>query len=296
MAKNDKNNLIDLAEFSPEQLRTLQLKLVGILEAFDSFCKENDLRYYLVEGTCIGAVRHKGIIPWDDDLDVAMPREDFEKMFRLWDNENNRYKALRPTKDLLTGVHIGLIRDSETTYIDEWAKDYDICQGIKIDVVPIDGCPDNPIKERIQKFFCLVYGLMAAQRVPNGGTKAMKIEAKIILSAIRSKKIRYWLFSFAEKQVKKYKMEDCSRVRFGYWGIYPKEIFDKRFMTEFEGKMYPIPADYDVYLKKTYGDYMKMPPEEKRKPRSTVYFYDPNTSYTKFRGTKYLVDSEDKRS
>lgn len=286
--KEDKK-LLSFADLSPEQLRTLQLKLVGILEALDAFCKEKNLRYYLVGGTCIGAVRHKGFIPWDDDLDVAMPREDFEKLFRLWDNENNKFKVLRPSKEMLTGVHIGQMRDSETTCIYDYAKNYDICQGVKIDIEPIDGCPDSILGQKMQRFFCLVYGLMSAQRQPNHGSNARKVIAKIVLAVIRSKKLRYKIFNFAERQIKRYKINECNYVRVGYFFVYDKVVFGEPKMTEFEGKMYPIPSNYDFYLRREYGNYMQYPPQEQRKPVTKVYFYDPNTSYKQFKGIEYCI-------
>lgn len=286
---NRDKELVSFADLSPMELRALQMKLAGILEAFDLFCRENGLCYYLVGGTLIGAVRHKGFVPWDDDLDVAMPREDYEKMFLLWDNKRNRYKALRPSQNILTGVHIGLIRDSETTCIYDYARDYDICHGLKIDIEPIDGCPESKLARRKQKFFCLVYGLMSAQRVPNHGSVMNKKLAKIILSIIRSKKLRYRIFSFAETQVKKYRISECKNVRIDYGYTFNKNVFGSPQMAEFEGKMYPIPYDYDTYLKRYYGDYMSYPPQEQCKPMTKVSFYDPDNSYKKYKGIEYCI-------
>ena len=88
----EKEQLIDLRDFSPEEFRKWQLKLLEILVYFSEFCEAHDLRYYLASGTCIGAVRHHGFIPWDDDVDVAMPREDYNKLCELWERDADKTK------------------------------------------------------------------------------------------------------------------------------------------------------------------------------------------------------------
>lgn len=279
--------LFHFSDLSQKELRNLQLKLTNLLNVFDKFCKENNLRYFLTYGTCIGAIRHKGFIPWDDDLDVTMPRDDYEKLFLMWNNDNNRYQLLRPTKDVLTGVHIGQLRDSETTCIYDYAKDYDICQGIKIDITPLDGCPNNALSRFKQRFFCRVYGLMSAQRVPNHGSARIKLLARVVLFLISSKTIRYKLFHFAEKQVKKYKYDDCDKIRCAYNLVLDKSIFGDAKYVVFEGESRPVPQDYDKYLKIHYGNYMKFPPEENRKPVTEVYFLDLYSPCIKYKGIKY---------
>lgn len=284
---NQDEVLFCFADLSQEELRNLQLKLVNLLNVFDKFCSDNDIRYYLTYGTCLGAIRHKGFIPWDDDLDLAMPRDDFEKLFQLWNNVNNRYQLLRPTEDVLTGVHIGQLRDSETTCIYDYARNYDICQGIKIDIAPLDGCPENKYSRIKQSFFCKVYGLMSAQRVPNHGSKKVKLLAKMVLFLIRSKNLRFKLFHYAEKQVKKYKYDDNDKIRWNYGRIVDKSFFGEPYYVDFEGELRPVPREYDKLLKISYGNYMEFPPEEKRKPETKVFFFDLFTPHIKYKGVKY---------
>ena len=289
---SSREDLFYFSDLSHEELRSLQLKLTNLLNVFDEFCKENKLRYYLTYGTCLGAVRHKGFIPWDDDLDVTMPRDDFERLFQLWNNVDNRYQLLRPTKNVLTGVHIGQLRDSETTCIYDYAKDYDICQGIKIDITPLDGCPDNKLLQIKQGFFCRVYGLMSAQRVPNHGSKKIKMLAKWVLFFIRSRNLRFLIFHYAEQQVKKYKFVDFDKIRCAYNLILDKKIFGEPLYVEFEGKLRPVPQEYDKYLRIHYGNYMDFPPEEKRKPETKVFFLDLNSPHAKYKGNKYCCNDK----
>lgn len=283
------NNLFCFSNLSAEELREFQLRLVNLLEVFEDFCKANQLRYFLAFGTCLGAVRHHKFIPWDDDLDISMPRDDYEKLFKLWNNNNNRYQLLRPSENVLTGVHIGQLRDSNTTCIYDYAKNYDICHGVKIDIEPIDGCPNNRFLQFVQSFFCKVYGLMSAQRIPNHASDFRKKEAKVILSLIKSKKMRYILFRFAEKQLKKYHFSNCEKVRYCYGWILDRDLFEDVQYVEFEGKLRPVSKRFDDYLKILYGDYMKFPPIEKQKPQTKVLFYDLNTPYLNYKGIKYCV-------
>ena len=135
----------------------------------------------------------------------------------------------------------------------------------------------------------LMFGLMSGQRIPNHGSKRRAQMAKIVLSIVRSKGLRYALFHFAEKQVSKYRIEDCDKVRVGFHLVFDKSDWGEPVLTEFEGKQYPVPAKYDKILRIAYGDYMVFPPEEERKPVTKVLHYDADVSYKEFKGIKYCV-------
>ena len=287
-----KNQLFRFADLNAEDFRKLQLKIVEMLFYFDDFCKKNNIQYSLSAGTCIGAVRHKGFIPWDDDLDVLLTRDNYEKLFQLWNNDGNRYQLQKPSDKMLTGFHIGLLRDSYTTCIYDFAKDYDICHGLKIDIEVMDGCPDSKFAQMRQKFFCNIYGLMAAQRVPNHASKIKKLFAKIILCVIRSPKLRFRLFSSALEKVKKYRFQDYKLVRLNYGMIFNKCDLEETIEVEFEGRLIPIMKGYDVFLHRIYGDYMQFPPIDKRIPETKVVFLDLDNSYTKYKGVYYCVQND----
>jgi len=275
-------------DLSKEELRELQLKLTGILCEFDAFCKKHNLTYFLTAGTCLGAVRHKGFIPWDDDLDVCLPRPDYEKLTQLWNEEHpdGRYVLCRPSKNELTGVHITQIKDATTTCVYPFSEKYEICQGIKIDVEPLDGAPSGKLAQLKQTFFANLYGLFAAQRVPTHYQPTWKkVVARIVLPVFKYKNFCYKVFNFSERQVKKYNISESEYVKWNFgaiYQVYKKDIFLPVKELEFEGRRFPVPNKYEEYLTMIYKDYMKLPPENKRYPITKVLAFDLNQSYEEY--------------
>ena len=275
-------NEICFKDLSSEELRKLQLKLTGILSEFADFCEKHGLTYFLSAGTCLGAVRHKGFIPWDDDLDVCLPRPDYEKLTLLWNKEHpdGRFVLCRPGENELTGVHITQIKDASTTCVYAYSEKYDICQGIKIDVEPLDGAPKGRFARFRQDFNANLYGLFAAQRVPLHNQPGWKkLVAKIVLPVFKHKHFCYKVFSKAERKVKKYDIANASYVKWNYGAVYDKDLFLPVKKLEFEGRMYSVPNKYDEFLTMMYKDYMSLPPEDKRFPVSKVLKFDLDHAY-----------------
>lgn len=293
----DMCEIFDLRNASDEQIKMLQSKALEILVYFRDFCEKYNLTFYLCGGCCIGAIRHKGFIPWDDDIDVFMPREDYEKLGDLWNKyaDTDRYSFCRSNKET-NYRHLGAsIRDNNTTFINKHSKNLDINHGIALEILPLDGCPDNKMKRIKQIFFAMLFSLFNAQRLPNNQGKFIRIMSKIILSIVRSQKLRYWIWSYSEKQMTKYKIEDCNYITELVTGFrymknkYPKCIFEKAIYKEFEGYKMPVPIGYDEYLKMAFGDYMKLPPLEERVPRHDTVYINVKESYKKFKGIYYGV-------
>lgn len=282
--------MIRFADLTQSELREFQLRLCEILDWFDGICKIYGLTYYLIGGTCIGAVRHNGFIPWDDDLDVAMPRKDYEVLWKLGQNGmlGDRFVVVRPTQQQNTGFPIMQIRDSMTTCIYAHSVNLDICHGIKIDINALDGCPKSKIKQTFQWFWMNVYGLYSTQRIPNHASKKKKMLAYVLLAIIPAKSIRNKLWKYAEKQYSKYNYNECMFVRDAEVKKWDKSIWNEPVYIEFERKKRPVPGKYDEYLRECYGDYMQFPPEELRRPETVVAFYDLNKSYVNYKGIEYL--------
>lgn len=280
--------------FTDEQLRELQLKELEMLKVFKEFCDSHGLLFYFCGGCCIGALRHKGFIPWDDDIDVFMPRNDYEKLYELWKKEgdNERYPILRTTKDFFSGNIFTTIVDTTTTWIKPDFINLDIPLGVPMDIMPLDGCPSGKWARRMQIINGLIYSLYNAQVVPKLHGGVVSVASKILLALV-PKNLRYYIWRSCEKRMTKYNIEDCEYITELCAGPhymmnrYPKKAFDSAVYKEFEGLMMPIPVGYDEYLKIAFGDYMQMPPKEKQKPHHDIVFGDVHNSYTKYKGIYY---------
>lgn len=270
-----------LISFTDEELRELQMKELDGLLYFKDFCDKHGLRFFLCGGCCIGALRHKGFIPWDDDVDVFMPRDDYEKLYKLWKTKsvNKRFLCLRTDDEIFTGNIFTTIVDTSGTCVKENQAHLPIPHGIAMDVFPIDGCPTG-FKRKMQKFWALIYSLYLAQVVPVNHGKAISFIGKMLLGIVRGKNARKKIWQFCEKKMSKYKIEDCERITELCAGPkymkneYPRELFEDAVLKDFEGYKMPIPIGYDEYLKIAFGDYMKMPPKEKQIPHHEIVYYN----------------------
>ena len=290
---------IDKDEMSSDVLRNVQLKGLNLLLVLDDFCKRNDLLYYLCGGCCIGAIRHKGFIPWDDDVDVMMPRKDLEKLILLWNDQmgHTQYRL----NDNSLGSYLRTmwvsISDENTTFIKERQADLDISHGIRLEIIPLDGCPDSRIARVIQMFWALVHQMYIMQEPPESKGKIFSVLGRLLLGICRTWKKRYHIAKYAEKQMSKYSFDETRKVtelttRFRYMrNEYPKSAFEASCRVEFEGHQVPVPIGYDTYLRMAFGNYMELPPEEARKPRHETVFIDTSKSYKQYKGIYYCIDS-----
>ena len=256
----------------------LQAKLLEIFKEFIRVCDEHHLRYYACGGTALGSIRHKGFIPWDDDVDVVMPREDYEKLLAL-DNPFSDPKYFLQTykTDKHYPWNFAKLRDSSTTYIEGSFRNVDMNHGLWLDIFPLDGISKTPKDPKK-----LVHHLGWAWHhnyMMRAYAKRKKIRKQTWLKDLWFNIYAYlffwtnvgqWRNKYIDRKCKKYKCDDCeqvinyfSNVRCG--GITLRKWWiGKDVYGDFEGIKIRLPADPDGYLSYVFGDYMKLPPENKR--------------------------------
>ena len=237
---------------------------IEILDKIVSFCEENNLRYYLAYGTLLGAVRHKGYIPWDDDIDIHMPRPDYERFIATFNTPNGKYNVVTHEQERRYHVPFAKVY-RKGTIVNEFFYKQSVF-GVYVDIFPLDG-----IKSTKQAYWCgqcIRFMYIKTSIFNNRQTLARKLRlavTKLILLPFSSHFILKTMRSIATR----YKFEECEHVcsfgsRTALREILPRTVFDNHSTMEFEGKDYRIPAGYDNYLTHKYGNYMELPPVEKR--------------------------------
>ena len=277
------------------ELKKIQKISLDMAREFSDFCDEHGLLCYLCGGGCIGAIRHGGMIPWDDDLDFFMPREDYEKAWRLWQQEkkDSRYALERPSEQLVTHCLFLKIRDRETTCIYDYQRDVETVHGVALDVLPLDGYPASRLSRFVQCVWAYLYSLYCAQLVPVNHGKPVALAGELMLRLIPGRRMRYRIWRFAERQMTRHSINDCQGITElcsgpGYMkNYYPKEIFARAVKVPFEDTALPIPVGYDQYLHIAFGDYMQPPPKEKRVQQHEAAFMDLDCGYEKYRGVEW---------
>lgn len=249
-----------------DELRKVQL---GILDTVNDFCEKNALTCWLDRGSLIGAVRHKGYIPWDDDIDIGMMREDFDFLINNFDN-SGRYKLLNVKIDHETPFAYAKLCDTETVLMERGME-----LAVNIDIWPYDEIPDSKLsraKMLAVRGICFYFDRLRKQTaVPNGNALRRGIVYAGRL-AVRPFPIGW----FSEKTVDsavKYRgigSETVGNMMTPAGSICKKSIFSSFIKSEFEGRMCNIPVGYDELLTGLYGDYMTLPPEEERKTHHII--------------------------
>ena len=275
-------------------MEPLQAKCLEMAEYFVQFCKENNLLCYLCGGGAIGTLRHKGFIPWDDDLDFFMPRKDYEKLAQLWPQKaDSRYQLSKSNENYIDRNLFITIRDTQTTCIKPYQQDLDIPHGLALDVLPLDYYPANGLSRKKQVIAALVYSLFCAQTIPEKHGGIMKWGSQALLTMIPSKKLRYKIWKKAEAEMTKYTKEESDGITELCSGPYymkkkyPISSFEDALWLPFEETELPIPIGYDDYLKTAFGDYMTPPPVEKQVAHHDAVLVDLEKSYTHYKGEYY---------
>lgn len=257
-----------MRELSVEEIKTVQYE---ILKETARFCDANGLQYFLSGGTLLGAARHKGFIPWDDDIDIEMPRPDYNRLLELSGGRLGEFYTVSVFENNPAHSRLFMrVMDDRTIYAHKYyRKRYRA--GLGIDVFPMDGAPEDPqeCKAYFHKVRRLKKAFALSQSAPFRSTDPVRALAKTFASVPARIKGRERLYQDIMKIVEEYPYERSSRVGIttGVYlekEIHPKEDWFPAREIQFEEEFFHAPACYEQYLKQLYGNYMELPKEEDR--------------------------------
>lgn len=268
-----------------KQLQKHQGIMFQMLCELDAICRRNNINYMLFAGSALGAVRHKGFIPWDDDLDIVMLREDYDRFLSVAPNELDcKQYYLQKEFSSHWPMFFSKLRKNNTACIErQIPKDRKMHQGIYIDIFPCDNLSDNKI---IRKLQFVASKIVIAKSVYRRGYLTDSVLKKMFIQASRLLPLKpFWKF------VTNQRARDSNMVHTFFGGArnyqknaYPRKWFEHSVQLPFEGSLFPVSAYYDDLLRKMYGDYMTPLPEEKRGQKIHAEIVDTETSYEKYIG------------
>ena len=259
-------------------LREIQLGSLEVLKKIKEICEKENIKYFLGYGTLLGAVRHQGFIPWDDDIDIMMPREDYEKFIEycIQNKEDLGYFSLKHYRTCKEYIY-PIARFCDTRYIIEYsnAKDYGL--GLFVDIYPLDGIDLNDTKYlrnlKIQQFLIILAGNKNYVKASSAIKNILKYPLFHIAQYLDIHKLLQKIDKFSQK----YNFNNCEYAECVVWGIKYYKILQKEYLNlkleKFEDGYFYIPENYDIFLREYYGNYMELPPLEKQRPHHLYKVY-----------------------
>ena len=242
---------------------------IEILDEIDRVCQNNGLRYSLAYGTLLGAVRHGGFIPWDDDIDIMMPRDDYDRLRKIWNTQAKDGFLLQDETmfdDYMN--NFAKVRKDHTTFLQfESERTCKYHTGIFVDIFPGDRVAPAGIQRRIQ-YAALALNLLFNRSYTSGAGGFRGFAERALLKLIPKKyhsKVSIACGKFAQRWNKNENAELIfPNIAANFSRLYPSNVFDELEMRSFEGKQYRAFRDYETVLRIEFNDYLQLPPEEER--------------------------------
>ena len=260
-------------------MNNLQISILQIMESIHAICEKEKITYYMVGGTMLGAVRHQGFIPWDDDIDISMPRPDFERFISIQKKDIPDWMEIIPPERGMVNMGYAKVVNKNTTIVEDY-KGIRV-GGVFIDVFPLDGIADSysAAKRRLKLIKMRTFMLRA-----NQGLSRIDSIPRKVMAFIAKNLSKEWLYRWYYAAVKKKNFYGSKFVA-NTVGVYEiKELTEKRIygtpqLFPFENRRFYGVEFPDEFLKGLYGDYMTLPPKEKRVSQHGVIHLDLNKPY-----------------
>ena len=267
-------------------VRDVQDKILEVMKYIDAVCRKNGIVYYIMGGTALGAIRHGGFIPWDDDLDIFMTPEEYGKFKVALEKENNPKFVLQEWRTVEKYLEYAKVRMNGTTFIEEVYKDRkDMHHGIYVDIMMLHKVADNKIIQKLVYYeskFVTLYALSQRNWKPKSGGQKMVLNLLKVLPCQLIAKICYHRI---------YKYENwTSNFKWCYWitpakfcsGLFEPKFFESPVDIPFEDTVLYGSKYIKEYLEYRYGNYMKLPSEEQQRAAVHAMIFDTEKDYTEY--------------
>lgn len=273
-----------MKDYSIEQI---QAKILEIMTYVDKLCRDNKIDYYIMGGTALGAVRHGGFIPWDDDLDIFMTPDNYEKFKSVFSKNKNPLLELQEWRLGNSLLEYAKVRMNGTAFIESnYRNNPDMHHGVYIDIMILHKCPKSSF---IKRWLFLLSRYVTAQALAERNWSPKSKFQTAILKLVHLLP-KHFLSSYCYKQIYKYDNLNMQDYEYCYFitkanfnqAIFPKEIFMEPIDCKFENTKLLAPTDIHGYLKIRFGDYMTLPPEEKRKAAQHAEIVDLEKDYKEY--------------
>lgn len=269
-----------------QAVRAVQEKILETMKFIDKLCREHGIVYYIMGGTALGAVRHGGFIPWDDDLDIFMTPDQYQKFKLVFEKVNSQQFVIQEWRTDSKYLEYAKVRMNGTTFIEEHFKDRkNMHHGIYVDIMILHKVPENKFVQKLvylESKFVTLYGLSQRKWVPKSKSQAMVLKSLKLMPCKLMSRLAY-------SHIYRYNSRN-SNFKYCYWitpakfrnGLFDRSFFEHPVDIPFEDTVLLGSEKIKEYLEYRYGDYMKLPSAEQQKAAVHAMIFDAEKNYTEY--------------